>query len=195
MNNGSIDGAFSAPVTAVDPAGYDDPAAPVNAAHAAENAPLPVITDAAAFIPEPVWMPIARKEIGEREVRGVENNPRILLYGKSVALKVTSDEVPWCSNFVNWVLQKAQMESTQSAAARSWATWGEALEAPIYGAVVVLSRDGGGHVGFFRRIREDGKWVLLGGNQSDSVCEAAFDADRVIAVRWPVGMPQLDFVG
>lgn len=193
MNNGLDKNPFSVGVAGVSVGGHDGTPNAPNAAHGAENAELtPIIADA-DFRPEPVWMPIARREIGQKEIRGEEDNPRIILYHQTTSLKAKEDEVPWCSSFVNWVFQKAQMERTNSAAARSWKEWGEELEKPIHGAVVVLHREGGNHVGFFMRLDNSGRFVLLGGNQSNAVNEAAFDPKLVQAIRWPKGLPQKDF--
>jgi uncharacterized protein (TIGR02594 family) len=62
------------------------------------------------------------------------------------------------------------------------------LNMPVYGCVVVLSRDdpGGwkGHVGFY--LRHDTNAVyLLGGNQLDEVRELAYPVGDVLGYRWP----------
>jgi hypothetical protein len=44
---------------------------------------------------------IAKAELGTTEVPGTQNNPRILEYHATTTLKATTDEVPWCSSFVN----------------------------------------------------------------------------------------------
>ncbi|WP_224984859.1 TIGR02594 family protein [Geomonas agri] len=66
------------------------------------------------------WMGIARKEIGQKEVAGHRDNPRILSYHATTTLKATDDETPWCSSFVNWCLKQAGVKGTDSAAATSW---------------------------------------------------------------------------
>lgn len=140
----------------------------------------------------PDWMQIAERELarGVREYAGPADNPRIVQYHAATSFQATDDEVPWCSSFVNWCLQHAGYEGTRSAAARSWLTWGEPLDQPMYGAITVLARGKNpamGHVGFFTDRRPDGKVLLLGGNQNDSVSIAAFDAPRVLSYRWPKG--------
>lgn len=87
------------------------------------------------------WMTIARGELGVKEYSGkFNNNPRILEYNKSTSLGASEDEVSWCASFVGWVMQQAGFTSTRSALARSYLTWGSALSAPQYGAVVVFRR-------------------------------------------------------
>jgi hypothetical protein len=56
-------------------------------------------------------------------IAGVEDNPRIREYHAATAMGEKSDEAAWCSSFVNWVLMKADIKRTHSAAAASWAGW------------------------------------------------------------------------
>jgi len=136
----------------------------------------------------PAWMPVAFDELGVKEVPGDGDNPRIVEYHQATTLKATDDEVPWCSAFVNWVMRESGYTYTKSAAARSWLTWGDEIELPMYGAVTVLRRGSNpaqGHVGFFVDQPEAGVIRLLGGNQSDSVNITVFPASRVIGYRWP----------
>ncbi|WP_232099079.1 TIGR02594 family protein [Aeromonas veronii] len=74
--------------------------------------------------------------------------------------------------------------------ARSYASWGEKLEKPVAGCVVVFSRDGGGHVGFVVGQDKAGNLLVLGGNQADAVNVKAFPRSRVTAYRWPAGEPK-----
>lgn len=132
---------------------------------------------------EPLWLQIARKEIGVKEVRGGEN-PRIIEYHATTTLKAKEDEIPWCSSFINWCMKKAGYKGTQSAAAISWASWGKVLKEPKIGCVVVFSRTGGNHVGFY--LGKSGSSIkLLGGNQSNEVNISYQDASRLLGYRWP----------
>ena len=135
----------------------------------------------------PKWLEVAEKELGQHEVAGPESNPRIIEYHKSTTLKATSDEVPWCSSFVNWTMQESGFKGTRSAAARSWVSWGKELKKPEFGCVIVLKRGdspSSGHVGFW--VGEGPDHVkVLGGNQGDQVSIANFNKSNVIAYRWP----------
>jgi len=61
---------------------------------------------------------------------------------------------------------------------------------PCVGAIVVFSRDGGGHVGFVVGLDKYGNLMVLGGNQGDCVRISAFSFDRVIGYRWPSKFPK-----
>lgn len=116
----------------------------------------------------PLWLKIAMKEIGTREIKGYKHNARVIEY-HSVSGGFTTDEVPWCGSFVNWVLRKSGITTTVPYPARalSWLKFG-ILGKPTIGAIAVKSRVGGGHVGFV--VAVEGNYVfILGGNQSDEV--------------------------
>jgi uncharacterized protein (TIGR02594 family) len=144
----------------------------------------------------PEWMTIAERELGQHEVVGAEANSRIVEYHAKTSLGAKSDEVPWCSSFVNWVVAEAGLEGTNDARAASWMEWGIESEAR-YGAIAVIQRRAGGfdsstgsssgfHVGFVVD-STDTHVRLLGGNQADSVKVSSFGLGgyRIRALRWP----------
>jgi uncharacterized protein (TIGR02594 family) len=107
------------------------------------------------------WMEIAGAELGIREdARAGHHTQRILEYHATTTLKATSDEIAWCSSFVNWVLKEAGVKGTNSAAAKSWLNWGRELKEPQAGAITITKKNGadvangstsGYHVAFLRR--------------------------------------------
>lgn len=139
---------------------------------------------------EPIWMAIARKELGVKEAAGTVDNPRIVEYHQATSLKAKDDEVAWCSAFANWVMKQAGIKGTDSAAARSWLGWGTALKAPRSGCVAVFSRppeSWSGHVAFY--VDETPTHVrVLGGNQGDAVTIASYPKARLLGFRWPEGV-------
>ena len=97
--------------------------------------------------------------------------------------------MPWCGAFVAYVCHSIGLPFPKLyAGAKSWADWGIDAGGPLHGAVAVLVRNGGGHVGIVTGTTLDAKHVrLLGGNQGDAVSEAWFPVERVIAYRLPDG--------
>lgn len=151
------------------------------------NPPLPTN----AF--EPTWYRIALAEIGVQEETGPGDNPRIVEYLATTTLGGGQhDEVAWCSAFANWCLKRAGMMGTGKANARSWLSWGQRLEAPKLGCVVVFSRDSAGplsgHVGFYvsSSVKHPTTHVrVLGGNQNNRVQIADYARSRLLGCRWP----------
>lgn len=140
---------------------------------------------------EPKWLALARGEIGVHETPGAPATARIVEYDSCTSLRATSDEVPWCSSFVCWCLERAGLRSTLSAAARSWLKWGVPCEAKV-GAVVVFSRGSNpaaGHVAIVNKLPEQGYVEVVGGNQGDKVSIARFPVSRVLGYRWPADVP------
>lgn len=135
------------------------------------------------------FLRIAKAEIGVHETPGCSANSRIIEYDATTTLKAQSDEVPWCSAFVNWVCQQAGLKGTQSAAARSWLNWGDEARSIVPGCIAVLKRGDNsalGHVGFVSD-KTSLSILLLGGNQDNSVCEKVFLKTHVISYRVPSG--------
>lgn len=97
-------------------------------------------------------------------------------------------ETPWCAAFVNSILEESGIEGTDSLLARSFLKFGESIDEPIYGDLVIFPRSLSwqGHVGFFlTSYVEDGieYYIILGGNQDDSVNYKLFRADEAIGIR------------
>lgn len=154
-----------------------------------EGSPSPVSQD-------PPWYQIALQEKAKdiKEIRGGKDHPRILEYHQATTLAANDDETSWCSSFVNWCFKQAGFETTGKANARSWLTWGEKLNTPRRGCVVVFWRESPdswkGHVGFY--VGQEGNDLLvLGGNQSDGNTESVnisrYSKSRLLGYRWPKG--------
>lgn len=138
----------------------------------------------------PGWLVAGLEEmsLGVSEVKGPQHNKRILEYHATTTLSATSDEIPWCSSFVNWCVERAGFAGTGSAMALSWATWGVPVDGPEVGAIAVMRRgsikSGKGHV--FMVTSWDDQYVYgVGGNQRDAVAIHRFPRSRIIAYRKP----------
>ena len=139
---------------------------------------------------DPQWLAIARPLVGLEEIPGPQHAPEILGMWRAIKRSgIQSDEVPWCAAFVGACLERAGIRSSRFESAASYLTWGVRLSDPVHGCVVVFSRDGGGHVGFVVGQDEQGRLLVLGGNQGDRVSVKAFDRARVTGYRWPVDVP------
>ncbi len=135
------------------------------------------------------WLKQAQSYLGVREYPGAASNPLILRFWQLARLAgIKDDRVPWCSGFACAVMEEVGIRSPRSDGARSWLTWGSPLREPVQGCVVVLQRPGGYHVGFAIGQDNDGRLLLIGGNQGDAVSIAAFDRARVLGYRWPQGV-------
>lgn len=140
---------------------------------------------------EPVWMGIARKYIGTREIAGPQHNGVIMGWLKRLKSWIKDDETPWCGSFCAAVMQEAGLPYPDMyPRAKAWAEYGSRLRMHLLapGAILVFARQGGGHVGFY--VGEDAScYHVLGGNQGNAVSTTRIAKVRCIAARWPKGQP------
>ena len=135
------------------------------------------------------WMIEAERHIGQKEIAGAKSNPWILnLWFKFVPWLGKPDDsaVPWCGTFIAHCLKNTGHVVPKAwYRALAWLDWGQRIENPVVGCIVVFSRKGGGHVGFVVGKNRNGNLMVLGGNQGDAVAISAFDKNRVVGYRWP----------
>lgn len=130
---------------------------------------------------------IAFNELGTEEIVGEQNNPEVLKYARETGISgITSDEIAWCSTFINWVAMKAGLQYTKKANARSWLNVGQKVNSPEPGDIVVFWRESPqswkGHVAIFLGISPDRKRVYcLGGNQGNRVSVSAYRINTVLS--------------
>ena len=106
-----------------------------------------------------------------------------------------TDEVPWCSAFVNYVAWLLRLPRTKDLRARSWLTIGTPIAEvnAVQGFDVCIFRRAGGqagpevidapgHVAFFSSFTGD-ICNVLGGNQGDSVTVAGYKKSTLLGIR------------
>lgn len=91
----------------------------------------------------------------------------------------------WCARFMNFVLQRAGHKGTGSDMARSFAGYGQRISGPQVGAIAVMSRRGGGHVGVVSGIDANGNPIVISGNHGHRVAEATYSRGRIYAYVMP----------
>jgi uncharacterized protein (TIGR02594 family) len=125
------------------------------------------------------WMKIAWEE-ETKKLKETGSNKEIQKffdgtpYEQSMKNGTTNEsDISWCATFVNWVMTKygyKGVEGYNAVRALKWANWAEGVDIkkPIYGAIAVKRRTGGGHVGFVAG-KKGNKIVILGGNQNNAL--------------------------
>jgi uncharacterized protein (TIGR02594 family) len=93
----------------------------------------------------------------------------------------TSRRTLWCARFMNMVLERSGHRGTGSDLASSFAHYGQRVSGPEIGAIAVMSRRGGGHVGIVSGIDAHGNPILVSGNSGHRVREAAYPRARIYA--------------
>jgi uncharacterized protein (TIGR02594 family) len=139
---------------------------------------------------------VARRFVGLQEIPGPGDNPLVLAMLELDQAGAVTDEVPWCSAFVNYITWLLQLPRSRSLSARSWLLIGRPValdEAEAGFDVVIVKRGDGeqpgpevleapGHVGFYAG-REGNDMLILGGNQNNSVCVAKYPEQRLLGIR------------
>jgi uncharacterized protein (TIGR02594 family) len=101
--------------------------------------------------------------------------------------------VEWCAAFANAILEKSEIPSNKdhkyALTARAFLDWGEKVDKPEMGDIVVFPRGNQGwqgHVGFYVKEQMiDGVlyYYILGGNQKNSVRVDLYRADKALGIR------------
>jgi uncharacterized protein (TIGR02594 family) len=137
---------------------------------------------------EPRYLTIARSYIGLKEIVGVKTAPTITNWLIKLNAWWRDDETPWCGVFVASCMQEALLPYPKLyMRAKTWLDYGERLEKPCLGCIVIFDRKGGGHVGFAIGKDRLGRLLILGGNQGNQVSVMPFDTTRVLGYRMPFG--------
>jgi uncharacterized protein (TIGR02594 family) len=90
----------------------------------------------------------------------------------------------WCGAFMDMVLKKTGHKGGGNLA-RAYASYGHRVSGPQVGAIAVMTRRGGGHVGVVSGIDSSGNPIIISGNHNDKVEEAVYPRGRIIAYVMP----------
>lgn len=85
----------------------------------------------------------------------------------------------WCARFMNWVLERTGHRGTGSDMAQSFASLPRT--GMRVGAIAVMSRRGGGHVGIVSGVTASGDPIIISGNNAGRVREAVYPRGRIYA--------------
>jgi uncharacterized protein (TIGR02594 family) len=91
----------------------------------------------------------------------------------------------WCARFMNMVLEKTGHRGTNSDLAASFAHYGQRVSGPQVGAIAVMGRRGGGHVGIITGIDAQGNPIMISGNNGNRVRETPVSRGRIYAYVLP----------
>jgi len=108
------------------------------------------------------------------------SNSRIVACYRAVGFNLSSDTTPWCAAFAGNILKRSGTKSLATLSSLAYRGYGTSV--PIgdkskwrLNDIVIFSRNGGGHIGFFRGYNPaNGSMLIAGGNQSDNLTETAF---------------------
>ena len=92
----------------------------------------------------------------------------------------------WCGAFMDLVLKRTGHAGGGNLAS-AYARYGTRVAGPQVGAIAVMGRRGGGHVGVVSGVDANGNPIIVSGNHNHTVAEAVYPASRIQAYVLPGG--------
>lgn len=92
----------------------------------------------------------------------------------------------WCGAFMDLVLKRTGHAGGGNLAS-AYARYGTRVGGPQIGAIAVMGRRGGGHVGVVSGVDANGNPIIVSGNHNHTVAEAVYPAGRIHAYMLPGG--------
>jgi uncharacterized protein (TIGR02594 family) len=90
----------------------------------------------------------------------------------------------WCGAFMDKVLRDTGHKGGGNLAL-AYAHYGTRVSGPQVGAIAVMGRRGGGHVGVVSGIDANGNPIIVSGNHNHTVAEAVYPRGRIFAYVMP----------
>jgi uncharacterized protein (TIGR02594 family) len=86
----------------------------------------------------------------------------------------------WCGAFMDLVLKK-NGHAGGGNLAKAYARYGRRVSGPQVGAIAVMNRRGGGHVGVVSGVDANGNPIIISGNHNRTVAESVYPQGRITA--------------
>lgn len=90
----------------------------------------------------------------------------------------------WCGAFMDKILRDTGHRGGGNLAL-GYAHYGRRVSGPRVGAIAVMRRRGGGHVGVVAGIDANGNPIIISGNHNHTVAEAVYPRRRIMAYVMP----------
>ena len=90
----------------------------------------------------------------------------------------------WCAAFMDLVLKRTGHAGGGNLAS-AYARYGTRVSGPQVGAIAVMGRRGGGHVGVVSGVDANGNPIVVSGNHNRTVAESVYPRSRIVAYVMP----------
>ena len=117
---------------------------------------------------------------------GATSNSLVSEARKYIGTNPTGRGSLWCGAFMDMVLKRTG-HSGGGNLARAYAHYGQRVSGPQVGAIAVMGRRGGGHVGVVSGVDPNGNPIIVSGNHNHTVAESVYPAGRISAYVLPGG--------
>jgi uncharacterized protein (TIGR02594 family) len=92
----------------------------------------------------------------------------------------------WCGAFMDKILRETGHQGGGNLA-KGYLHYGHRIAGPRVGAIAVMGRRGGGHVGVVSGVDANGNPIIISGNHNHTVAETTYPRSRIIAYVMPGG--------
>ncbi len=117
---------------------------------------------------------------------GFTSNSLVSEARKYIGTNPTGRSSLWCGAFMDLVLTRTGHEGGGNLA-KGYAQYGRRISGPQVGAIAVMNRRGGGHVGIVSGIDPNGNPIIISGNHNRTTAETVYPASRITAYVLPGG--------
>jgi uncharacterized protein (TIGR02594 family) len=115
---------------------------------------------------------------------GFTTNALVIEARKYIGTNPTGRSSLWCGAFMNTVLKRTGHKGGGSLAL-GYTHYGHRVSGPQVGAIAVMDRHGGGHVGVVSGIDANGNPIIVSGNHNHTVAESVYPRSRISAYVMP----------
>ncbi|HMF20714.1 MAG TPA: TIGR02594 family protein [Pseudolabrys sp.] len=117
---------------------------------------------------------------------GLTSNALVSEARKYIGTNPTGRGSLWCGAFMDMVLKRTGHAGGGNLAS-AYARYGTRVSGPQVGAIAVMGRRGGGHVGVVSGVDPNGNPIIVSGNHNHTVAESVYPAGRISAYVLPGG--------
>jgi uncharacterized protein (TIGR02594 family) len=117
---------------------------------------------------------------------GATSNALVVEARRYIGTNPTGRGSLWCGAFMDLVLKRTGHPGGGNLA-KAYAHYGTRVSNPQVGAIAVMGRRGGGHVGVVSGVDPNGNPIIVSGNHNHTVAESVYPASRISAYVLPGG--------
>jgi uncharacterized protein (TIGR02594 family) len=117
---------------------------------------------------------------------GVTSDALVSEARKYIGTNPTGRGSLWCGAFMDLVLKRTGHTGGGNLAS-AYARYGTRVSGPQVGAIAVMGRHGGGHVGVVSGIDANGNPIIISGNHNHTTAESVYPRGRIAAYVLPGG--------
>jgi uncharacterized protein (TIGR02594 family) len=111
---------------------------------------------------------------------GFSGNDLVATARKYIGTNPTGRRTLWCGAFMDKVLRDTGHKGGGNLA-MAYAHYGRRVSGPQVGAIAVIRRRGGGHVGVVAGVDPNGNPIVISGNHNRTTAESVYPRSRVVA--------------